>query len=102
MRCFTVTGRSVSLIIARTHWATSLASSMRHAPKLPFCTRGEGQPQLRLYSSYPQAEAVLTEKASSAGSEPPSWSATGCSVGEKPRSASRSPNRIAPVVTISV
>ena len=102
MRCLTVTGRSVASRMARTQSATTFGVSIRHAPKLPFCTRGEGQPQLRLYSSYPQAEAMRIDSASSAGSDPPSWSATGCSTGVKPRSCSRLPKRIAPVVTISV
>ena len=31
--------------------ATSAGSAIRHAPKLPVCTRSDGQPQLRLISS---------------------------------------------------
>ena len=37
--------------IALTQSATSCGSAIRQAPNAPFCTRSDGQPQLRLISS---------------------------------------------------
>ena len=72
IRVFTVTGMSTTSRIALTQSATSAGSPMRQAPKRPFCTRSEGQPTLRLTSSYPRSSASLAQRARSAGLLPPS------------------------------
>ena len=51
MRCLTVTGRRVAARMAATHSATNSGVFIRQAPKLPLCTRSEGQPTLRFTSS---------------------------------------------------
>ena len=51
IRHFTVTGTPTAARIAATHSATRTGSAIRQAPKLPRCTRSDGQPQLRLISS---------------------------------------------------
>ena len=51
MRHLTVTGTETASVIAFTMSATRSGRSIRAAPKPPFCTRSEGQPQLRLISS---------------------------------------------------
>jgi len=81
MRHLTVTGTSVASRMARTHAATSAGSAIRQAPKRPDCTRSEGQPTLRLISAKPASAAMRLASASSAGSEPPSCTARGCSAG---------------------
>jgi hypothetical protein len=47
----TVTGTGTASRIARTQSADQRRLAIRHAPKLPVCTRSDGQPQLRLISS---------------------------------------------------
>ena len=51
MRCLTVTGIETAARMAATPSATTSGRAMRHAPKLPFCTRSEGQPTLIFTSS---------------------------------------------------
>ena len=50
-RGLTVTGIDTASHIALTQSATSEGSAIRHAPKLPVCTRSLGQPTFRLISS---------------------------------------------------
>ena len=103
MRHFTVTGTGpAASIIAAAQSATSAGVRISAAPKQPDCTRSDGQPTLRLISSNPISRPIAAAAASSAGTDPPSCSASGRSSGWKASSRSRSPRRTAPVVTISV
>ena len=71
MRVFTVIGTDASSRMAATHSATRAGRAMRAAPKHPRCTRGLGQPTLRLTSSYPASSARRAHRARSAGSLAP-------------------------------
>ena len=42
---------SIAAFMAATPSATRAGSAIKHAPKKPFCTRSEGQPQFRFTSS---------------------------------------------------
>jgi thymidine kinase len=77
--------------MAYTQSATSVGSAIRQAPNAPRWTRSEGQPQLRLISSYPHCSPSFAHWARSSGSLPPNCSATGCSSSLKSRWRALSP-----------
>ena len=103
IRHFTVTGTgTAAAIIAAAQSATSPGDFISAAPKQPDCTRSDGQPTFRLTSSKPSSRPIAAAAASSAGTDPPSCSASGRSDGSNASRRSRSPRSTAPVVTISV
>ena len=88
MRHLIETGIETASCIALKQSATTFFSFMRHAPKFPFCTRSDGQPQFKLTSLKPAASTSFDAAARSAGLLPPSCSTAGCSNGSCPRNKS--------------